>query len=102
MSTFARTARVPRNNSQPNLSAVTINRDAVVVKKSASGASSKSSSGTTTPKEGLVKGKDAVKAVIKEVVKEKEESARCCDEAEGKKNGKKQGCGCVEMAVLEK
>jgi len=101
MSTFARTARVSRNNSQPNFSAITINRDAVVVKKPASGALSNSSSGTTTPKESAMKGKDGVKAVIKEVVK-KEERARCCDEAEGMAKGKKERCGCVEMEELEK
>jgi hypothetical protein len=47
-----------------------------------------------------MKGKDGVKAVIKEVVKEKEKRARCCDEEEEKK--KKEGCGCVEMDELEK
>ncbi|KAH5434833.1 hypothetical protein HBI23_183990 [Parastagonospora nodorum] len=100
MSTFARTARVSHNNSQPNISAVTIDRDAVVVKKPAS----RALSGTTTPKEGEIKGKDGVKVVIREMVKEKEERVECCDEAEGKGKGKgkKEGCGCVEMEELEK
>lgn len=99
MSTFARTARVTRNQSASNI--VAIDRDAVVFKKplqprtaTSSGTSSKSASGASTPKEEVqdegVRGKERVwwKAT----------RTPCC----GVTRGMGKECRCVVMVEMRK